>query len=300
MTMVRGAFSKLLAPGYRKVVFDTYKERPIEGMKLVNKLTSKRAYEEDFPLAGFTTLVTKAEGGPVTYEDAMQGSTKRYTWTSYAKGFRITTEMMEDDLYGIMGNKMSKALGRSARNNLEILLHAPYNNAFDTTVNGYIASESLCFAAHTTIKGGNTISNRGSGDPDFSLPALQAALEHFHALTDEAGLPIVMVPRLVVHSIGDYWQVNQILKTPTLPGGNQNDINQVNREGLTAHLSHYLTDTDAWFVLADQHDVNYFSRKEFTFSNSDDFDTGDAKYKGMRRAGTGFSDWRGVWGSQGT
>lgn len=298
MTMVRGAFSNLLAPGYRKIVFETYKERPIEGKALVNSNTSKRAYEEDFNMAGFGTLQTKSEGGAVTYQDALPGNTKRYTWSIYGLGFRITQEMMEDDLYGVMGSKMSKALGRSARNNLEIITHAPYNNAFSTSFTGFNTGESLCSTSHALLRGG-TAANRPSSDADFSLPALQAALEHFHALTDESGIPMVLVPRMVVHSIGDYWTVNQILKTPNLPGGNQNDINQVNREGLTAHLSHYLTDADAWFVLADNHDVNYFERRAFTMSNTDDFDTGDAKFKGTRRAGSGFGDWRGIYGSSG-
>lgn len=298
MTMVRGAFSQLLAPGYRKVVFETYKERPIEGRALVNMNTSKRAYEDDFPIAGFGTLVTKAEGASVTYQDALQGTPKRYTWNTYALGFRITQEMMEDDLYGVMGNRMSKALGRSGRNNMEVVLHAPYNNAFNTAYNGFVAGESLCSTSHALLRGG-TASNRPAVDADFDLIALQAAFEHFHGLVDEAGLPAMFIPKMVVHSIGDYWMVNQVLKTQQLPGGNQNDINQIAREGITSHLSHYLTDPDAWFVIADNHDVNYFDRRAATFTNSDDFHTGDALYKLTRRNGSGFGDWRGVYGSQG-
>jgi hypothetical protein len=298
MTHVRGAFSNLLAPGFRKIVFESYKERPMEGVRLVNRNTSKRAYEEDFPIAGFGTLVKKPEGGSVTYQDALQGTIKRYTWSTYGLGYRITQEMMEDDLYGIMGGRMSRALGRSARNNQEILMHAPYNNAFNTAFSGFVAGESLCDTAHALLRGG-TLANRPLADTDFDLLALQAAIEHFHSLTDESGIPAVYIPKLVVHSIGDHWLVNQILKSSQMPGSNQNDINQVAREGLEPHLSHYLLDPDAWFVLCSEHSVNYFDRRPFTFSNSDDFHTGDALFKGTRRAGSGFSDWRGVYGSPG-
>jgi len=294
--MVRGAFSNLLAPGYRKIVFETYKERPLEGTKLVNMETSKRAYEEDFPIAGFGTLLGKAEGGPITYQDAIQGTVKRYTWSTWGLGFRITQEMMEDDLYGIMGNRMSKALGRSARNNQEVIMHAPYNNAFDTSVVGFVAGESLCDTAHAALRGASQ-SNRT--DADFDLLSLQAALEHFHNLDDESGIPAVFIPRTVVHGVNDHWLVSQVLKSQYLPGGDLNDINQVSQEGLMPHLSHYITDTDAWFVLASEHNVQYFDRRSPTFSNSDDFDTGDAKFKLTRRNGSGFGDWRGIWGSQG-
>lgn len=297
MTMYRGAFSNLLVPGYKKVLFETFKERPNEGGALVNTERSNRAFEETFPIAGFGTLVNKPEGGQVTYQDAMQGTVKRFTWSTYGLGFRITREMFEDDLYGVMGNRMSKALGRSARNNTEIVQHAPYNNAFDTNFSGFVSGESLCSTAHANIKGG-TQSNRV--DSDFDLLALQAALESFHSLMDESGvIPAVFVPKLVVHSIGDYWLVNQVLKSPSLPGTNFNDINQVSREGLRPHLSHYLTDPDAWFVLCDEHRVMYWERRPISFSNSDDFHTDDALYKLTRRNGSGYDDWRGVWGSQG-
>lgn len=298
MTMTRGGFSNLIVPGYRKIVFETYKQRPIEGKALVNMNTSKRAYEEDFPLAGFGTLQQKAEGGAFAMQDAIQGTVKRYIWTTYALGFRITQEMMDDDLYGVMGNKMSKALGRSAHNNAEIVMHAPYNNAFSTSFTGFVTGESLVSTSHALLRGG-TAANRPTTDADFSLLALQAGIENFHNLVDESSIPMVITPKMVVYSVGDHWIVNQVLKSPSLPGGNQNDINQVQREGLQPHLSHYLTDTDAWFILGDEHDVNYFERKTLVFSNTDDFDTGDAKFKGVRRNGSGYGDWRGIYGSQG-
>ena len=298
MVMVRGAFSNLLAPGFRKIVFETYKERPTEGDRYLNMNKSQRAYEEDFPIAGFGTLLTKQEGGPVTYQDAIQGILKRYTWTTYGLGFRITEEMMEDDLYGIMGAKMSKALGRSARNNFEIVSHAVLNNAFDTTVNGFESSISLLSTSHVTLRG-LTQSNRPATDTDITLPAVQAAIEHFHGLNDEAGLPVMFIPRWIIYSVGDHWIVNQILKSEKLPGGNQNDVNQLAQEGLTGMLSHYLTDADAWYCIADNHDMNYFDRRPPRLTNTDDFETGDAKFKLTRRNGSGFGDWRGVYGSPG-
>lgn len=298
MTMVRGAFSNLLAPGYRKIVFESYKERPIEGKAIVNSNTSKRAYEDDFNMAGFGTLQIKPEGGSVPYQDALQGAIKRYIWTTFGLGYRITQEMMEDDLYGIMGNKMSKALGRSGRNNQEIVMHAPYNNAFSTAFVGFNAGESLCSTSHALLRGG-TYANRPVGDADFSLLAFQAAIEHFHGLTDESGLPVMYLPKMVIHNPGDLWIVGQVLQSQKLPGTNMNDPNLAAQQGVTGHLSHYLTDADAWYVISDNHDVNYFERRAFTFTNSDDFQTGDALFKGTRRNGGGFGDWRGVYGTQG-
>lgn len=298
MTMNRGGFSALLAPGFRKIWVDVtdFKEQPLIGRQLVNLKTSKRAFEEERDVDGFGTLAAKTEGGPVSYEDMRDGATKRYTHDMYGLGFRVTEEMYEDDLYGVFGTKMTKALGRSARNNMELVMHAPYNNAFSTSYTGFRSGESLCSTTHTTIRGAS-FANRN--DVDFSLLALQAALEHFESLTNEAGLPAMFTPKIVLHTIQDRWLVHQVLKSQFLPGGNQNDINVVASEGLRPIQSRFLTDTDSWFVIAQEHDVNYYERRALRFTNTDDFDTGDAKYKATIRHTSGFGKWQGIWGSAG-
>lgn len=298
MTMNRGGFSALLAPGFRKIWVDStnFKDAPLVGRRLVHLKTSKRAFEEERDVAGFGTLAAKAEGGPVLYQDMQDGATKRYTHDMYGLGFRVTEEMYEDDLYGVFGNKMTRMLARSARNNIELLMHAPYNNAFSTSYTGFRSGESLCSTSHTTIRGAS-FSNRN--DVDFNLLALQAALEHFATLTDEAGMPALFTPKHVLHTVQDRWMVHQVLKSQFLPGTDQNDINVVAGEGLTPIESRYLTDTDAWFVLAMEHDVNYYERRALRFTNTDDFDTGDAKYKATIRHSSGFGKWQGIWGSAG-
>ncbi len=300
MPINRGANAKQLAPGYMRVVMNSYKERPLEGPKLTNKKSSKRAWEEDFPIAGFGSLVYKPEGGSVTYQETLEGSVKRYTFRTDGLGFRITHEMKSDNLYGNIGAKLSTALGRSVRNSQEFMMHSILNNATNTAAN-YLGWDGLPLlsTAHVLLRAGSTVANRPASDTDFGLIALQAALEHFHSLVDESNLPIVFLPRTVVHSTGDYWMVNQVLKTPSLPGTNLNDVNQIKNEGLTAHHSHYLTDPDAWFVLADNHDMNYYLREAPAFTAGDDFHSGDSLFKVIQRQGAGFGDYRGVYGSPG-
>ncbi len=300
MAINRGANAKQLAPGYMRVVMNSYKERPLEGPKLTNKKTSKRAWEEDFPIAGFGSLVYKPEGGSVTYQEIIEGSVKRYKFRTDALGYRITHEMKRDNLYGIVGGKLSAALGRSARNSQEFIMHSILNNATNTGA-AYLGWDSLPLlsTAHVLLRAGSTIGNRPVTDVDFGLLPLQAAFEHFHNLVDESNMPIVFIPKLVVHSIGDHWMVNQVLRTPSIPGSNLNDINQIAKEGLTPHLSHYITDPDAWFVVADNHDMNYYLREAPEFTAGDDFHSGDSLFKLMQRQGSGHGDWRGVYGSTG-
>jgi len=79
------------------------------------------------------------------------------------------------------------------------------------------------------------------------------------------------------------------------------NLNPLMDEDLSFMVSHYLTDPDSWFLVADKgvHSLNFFWREKARFDNSDDFDTGDAKYKAFQRFVAGVSDWKGVFGSQG-
>lgn len=298
MTATRGVFSHLITPGFRKVVFETYKQKPTEASKWINMQKADRAFIDDFNLGGFGTLVDKTEGGAITYQDPVPGRTKRYIWNTYALGFRITQEMMEDDLYGVMGNKMSRALGRSARHNFEVVAHSVLNNAFSTSFVGFETGVSLISTAHTTLRGG-TVANRPALDVDVGMLSLQAGIENFAAIPDESGLPTLFTPKYLVYGPADQWIVAQLLGSTGLPGTNFNDINPLRGMGITPIMSHYLTDADAWYLLSEDHDLNYFDRRQPAFSNTDDFDTGDAKFKLTRRNGAGFGDWRGVYGSSG-
>src|SRR5687768_5092803 len=105
MTIFRGAFARNLAPGYRKFLFEGYQDMPLEGDKIVKMDTMTRAYIDDMSAVGFGTLVEKIEGGPITLQDPIPGGTKRYAPTTFGLGFRITLEMYQDDLYGLVGNK---------------------------------------------------------------------------------------------------------------------------------------------------------------------------------------------------
>ena len=71
--------------------------------------------------------------------------------------------------------------------------------------------------------------------------------------------------------------------------------------GLVPSLWQYLTDPDMWFLLGSkgQHDINFFWRVKPKFDNSDDFDSGDAKFKGYMNYTLGHGDWKGTYGTSG-
>lgn len=301
MPATRGKFSKLLAPGLAYIYFRNLKDRPEEWSKWCPRKGSKRAYEEQYNLTGLGQFVYKAEGAAYAFDEPIPGNTIRFTHLTYALGFRVTKEMMEDDLYAIM-NRMSKELSRSAALNKEVQAFSILNNAFSSSFSGY-DSAALCSATHTLLNG-DTLSNLATGD--FSYSALQTALELFEAFTDDRGYKVIVQPSMVIHSPGDMWNVNTVLKTVGKPGTADNDNNTITSMfNLVPQLVHYLTDSDAWFVTASKSDIDsgdgarMYIRVDDQFASDDDPNTGDAIFTGRHRVSTGFGDWRWLVGSAG-
>jgi hypothetical protein len=264
--------------------------------------TSKRNYEEDRRFAGFPTVPTKSEGVSTTYENLAQGESKRYTHESYGLGYRVTTEMYQDDLYGVI-NKAPKALGRSAHNAIEVAFWANFNNAFAgapaAKYQGFDGL-ALCHTLHTRIDA-TTFANKPSTDTDIDMSALQAAIDNFENMTDEKQLPMLLIPRFLVVAPENKWVVRELIGSGYKPYTANNEINPLMDEELQYFISHYFTDTDAWLLLCNKgdHDINFFWRQELIYDHGDDFDTGDAKFKVFMRFISGHGDPRGVYGSSG-
>jgi len=292
-------FTPLYAPGLRKIVFDGYTEMPTEYDKFLNvSSVDKRQYLDDYKMGGFGAVPTKPEGTAIVYDDPVPGSTVRYTWTPYGKGFRVTHEAMVDELYGPM-RRMAKAMGRSFRNQVEVIGAGLLNSAF-SVANGGFDGKALCATDHILLRGG-TARNRPSTFVDFGVTALQDALIDFERIVDDSNMPINYRAKFLVVPPETWTQAREVLGSQFKPYTADNEINTLANEGLTLIVSHYMTDTDAWFLLADKadHDLQFFHREKFTTDASDDFDTGDGKMKAYMRNGVGYGDWRGVWGSQG-
>jgi len=294
--VIKSLFSDLYEPGLRRVVFEGYTERGTEYDKFLNVVTTDQPVLYDYEMAGFGSVPTKAEGSPIIYDDPVPGRKISYTWTAKGKGFRITHEAMVDDRYGPM-KKMASSLGRAFRNKVEIDGASILNNAFGTA--GGFDNEYLCDSGHPSLRGAANISNVAA--TDLSVTALQDALINFEKLYDHSGVPVMIRPAMLVVGPDNAPIAREILGSQFKPYTADNEINVLQEYGLTLFVSHYLTDADSWFVLANKadHDLQFFWREKFSLTSGDDFDTGDGKMKGYMRYGTGWGDWRGVWGSTG-
>ena len=294
------SFAKLLWPGLNSIYGKEYNDYPVEWDQLFEHNTSDRAYEEDLGLSSFGLASVKAEGAPITYDAERQGFTSRYNHVVYALGFIITREIYEDDQYGKVGAQKAKALARSMRQTKEIVGANIYNRAFSGSYTGG-DGVSLLNASHPNVAGG-TFSNVMSVASDLSEAALEQAVIDIASFRDDRGLLIAAKPTQLIIPYQLQFEAARILTSDGRVGTDLNDPNVIKDKGIfnKVTINHYLTDADAWFIRTNVKDsVKYFERRGDQFEMDNDFDTENAKFKATARYSFGWSDPRGLYGSQG-
>lgn len=288
-----GNFAKLLEPGLRKIFFETYKEKPEQFSQVLNILSSKKAIETDLRMGGFTMWGEKGTTASTQYEDPTDTDTVQYKHKTFSKGFILEKELVDDEQYTQI-NKMPKALARAARSTIETKAATVFNDAFAGNILAY-KGEALVSDTHKRLDGGTTTNRIGA--LALSEPNLEIALKLGREQIDETGLKIQChFDTLVVPGALEF-TAEKISKSVQLPGTANNDINPLKGRFKVVVLD-YLTDPDNWFLLDSQmHQLNFFWRERMNFKTTTDFDTDQAKYKGRFRMSYGWSDHRGVLGS---
>lgn len=295
-----GSFAKALWPGVNAWYGKAYDEYPVEYTELFEKHSSSRAWEEDVGTSGLGLAVQKGEGAPITYDSERQAFVTRYQHAVFALGFVITREMMEDDQYDIVGKRKAEGLAFSMRQTKEIIGANVYNRAFSGSYTGG-DGVAMISASHPNVAGG-TWSNKISTDADLSEAALEQACIDIAGFTNDRGLLIAVRPESLIIPRQQIFEAKRILATEGRVGTDLNDLNAIKTMGVIPKIvtNHYLTDPDAWFIRTNvKHGLKYFERRADSFEMDNDFDTENAKFKATARYSFGWTDPRGIYGSQG-
>lgn len=302
-----GQFGRLLEPSLRKIFFETYNELPTQYTKVFNVQKSTKAIETDLRMGGFGLWEKKDSQGSVQYQDTVDPQALQYIHEEFASGFQVERKLVDDEQYNVIGKK-PKALSRSARATIETKAAQIFNDAF--TVAGF-DGQPLISTLHNRLDGGkmsNQLEARGS--VAINAPLSDASLKE--ALTqmrkghvDEKGLKIQVKPTKLIVGVSNQYIAQTILGSMNLSAtgtgsGITNDKNVI-KDQLEIVVLDYMNDDGRWFLLDPiVAELNFFWRKNLEFSNTEDFDTMVAKYRGYCRFSVGYSDYRGIFGSKGT
>ena len=302
MAISRAQLLKELLPGLNALFGLEYAKYGEEHKEIFESESSDRSFEEETKLSGFSAAPVKNEGSAIEYDNAQESWTARYTHETIAMGFSVTEEAIEDNLYDSLSSRYTKALARAMAYTKQVKAASVLNNAFSGSGVTYGDGQVLCSTAHPLVSGG-TNSNTPAVAADLNETSLEAAVIQISGWTDERGLLIAAQPRKLVIPPALQFVATRLLDTEGRVGTADNDINAIRNNGSIPEgytVNHYLTDSNAWFLMTDvPNGLKHFVRTPMQTSMDADFDTGNSRYKARERYSFGVSDPLGVFGSPG-
>jgi hypothetical protein len=300
MAISRAQLLKELLPGLNALFGMEYAKYGEEHSEIFETETSDRSFEEETKLSGFSAAPVKNEGSAIEYDNAQEAWTARYTHETIAMGFSITEEAIEDNLYDSLSSRYTKALARAMAYTKQVKAASILNNAFSGVTYG--DGKALCATDHPLVSGGVN-SNAPAVAADLNETSLEAAVIQIAGWTDERGLLIAAKPRKLILPPSLQFVATRLLETEGRVATADNDLNALRNNGSIPEgyaVNHYLTDTNAWFLLTDvPNGLKHFVRTPMQTSMDADFDTGNSRYKARERYSFGVSDPLGIFGSAG-
>ena len=300
MAIARPQLLKELLPGLNALFGLEYEKYENEHAEIYETESSERSFEEEVKLSGFGAAPVKPEGSSISFDSAQESYTARYNHETVAMGFSITEEAVEDNLYDSLSARYTKALARAMAYTKQTKAAALLNTGVDTFQSG--DGVTLFNTAHPTVQGGNN-ANRLSTDADLNETSLEQAVIDIAAFVDERGLLIAARPRKLIVPPALMFVATRLLQSEMRTGTSDNDINALVNNGSIPEgfrVNHYLTDTDAFFLITDvPNGMKHFERTPMTTQMDGDFDTGNVRYKARERYSFGVSDPLGIYGSPG-
>jgi hypothetical protein len=299
-----GNISRLLQEGIKSVFGQAYDKHEMQWNMIFDEDSSMKKFELDQQLEGFGLASVKNEGSGIAYDSQQEGFAPKYDNLTYAKGFIVTKEALEDELYNIFTSK-ARALAFSMQQTKENvganILNRGFNPAF--TMPGGDGVELFSTAHVRGPTDGSTYSNELATPAALSEAALEDLLIQINEATDARGLRIsIKGQRLIVPpKLG--FEAERIMNSTLQNDTANNAINAIRSMGLLPGgfmVNNYLTSDTAWFIKTNAPDgLKYFTRKAVEFDQDNEFDTKNIQFSAVERYSFGWTDPRGCFSSQG-
>lgn len=234
--------------------------------------------------------------GSIQYDQVTEGYKKSVQETQYALGLVVTRQLLRNDLYGVIRDRVS-ILASAFRHLRETQGAFPFVNAFNSsfTVGDGL---SLCNSAHTSNNGGANQSNTST--LAFSAPNLQTNRIAMKKIKTNRDNPMLNIPDTILipmdlEDVG-YEVLNSMGKVDT---ANNNRNYSEGRYKLVV-WDNYLTSATNWWLLNSEMQKQMLVFREWepvSFYRSGEFDTLATKMAGYTSFGISSVEWRWVFGS---
>jgi hypothetical protein len=304
MAQTRGTFTELHDNLDRTVAVllgTKWKEQKPIWRRVYDIKNSQKRSELWMGVTGVGDIPEKGEGATYTSDVIRPGWSKEFLHTEFGLMFEVTQTALEDDRYDVLSDH-AKWFMFSARVVQEKRAAIPFNNGFssENSPDGV----SIFNSAHQ-LKAGGTARNVLSTAADLSWTSLQQALVDWQRETKfEAGQFMQPVEDLILYVPPELeFTAAKIVSSTLQPGVADNDLNTIRTlRNITVVKNVYLTDTDAWFLLAGNksHGFCSYTRKPMTMEPAmTDPRTRNRLYPIRFRQSWGVKWWQGAFGTAG-
>ncbi len=294
-----GLNPSFLLPGATKAFGDAYASLPTTVDRIFESRMSDRAYEELALMSGMQQAKAKDEGSSIQYDTMKQLYVQRALHVTYALGYIVTQEAIDDLKAEDVAAMRSRMLKRAFVWKKEQLGNDILNNAFSGGPT-YADGSALCVSTHSTLAGNQ--SNILSVAAALSEASLETQLINIRTAKAVDGALINLRPTALIIPPALEPTAHRVLESDKRSGTADNDANWVGDTKRIPEVivSNYLTSTTAWFVKTDADDgLIMYARKPLVFEQDLDFDTANHRFKASERYSFTVGDFRTLFGTAG-
>lgn len=296
----------------RTIFFTASAKRDPEWKKLFNfgSPPDNRPTFEDLSIAEFSAAPSKNPGDPIVMDNLKEAYSTKYSYITLALGYQAPRETTAHDQHGVL--KMgAQLLAYSMFIAEETRIWNMVNLMTSANVLGG-DGKPLCDTAHPLKKGG-TASNLVASTA-FSSTAYENAKINFRKTKSDANNFSEKTPKFIVGGLDMDRKFKEVKRSPKEPYTTDNQLNVHLDDGIEILTTKWITSTTLWALFGAKAPTGKDGRIEFepdahrcnvVYFWDNHFDSDEikgnllTKYFVDKRFTYGFSDWRGVYGSQG-
>lgn len=282
-----------------------------------NVINMDRGEYVDYRVAGLGKFVERDELEDIDYDDLSFGEKQTTKPKNFARGFRVSEEVIEDLAdSGFADTEARAKLGtyedivkrwrRSAEWTVDVQMADRLLNG-TSTATGYVLRDNVAyFGTHTTLKNPTISQSNLNTHASLSAIQLQTMTTALDLQLDDRGDYIGDdgVNILVVSASDDY-RAYEILNTSGQVDTMNNNVNPLRKDRYRIVVNKYLNVNAAsfagYYLLRDGvHSLSWLWRKKPVFGKDGDFDAVAMKYRARFRGASMIRDWRGSVGDAGS
>lgn len=230
-----------------------------------------------------------------------QGVSKTLRPVKFGLGFSISEEAVADGKFDFIADAIKK-MAKSARESQEISAMNILNNGFTSETS---ADGQYVFDTDHTLPSGLTFRNELSTSADLSATSLEQMLIDFETqFIGDSGIIYNVKPKVLLVAPANRRYAMELIGSDLKADSADNNMNSLKQDGLIVMSSPHLTDSDAWYLLADPSEtglriIERESIKTKAAGQSEGFINDSIFYKASYREKIGVTHPYGLFGSPG-